>query len=393
MPRKKKEAPRRKDGLYEVKISIGKTPEGRLIRKSFYSNISKEDARRQAEKWKIQRAAAEIAGEPLPDSITLSSWADEWLVTYIKGKVKDSTYQNNFEIPIRLHIKPHFGKRKISDIRSVDIQEFLNKKSNDYSLDVVRKMRQCLWRLFESAKENGYCRYNPVTDNVKATSKKKKADKAAYTPEQVDLIIEYAKNHRLGLSIIVMLLTGISRSELLGLRWEDVTDDYTLHIRRGVTEAKNASTKKWEVVVDEALKNEFRKRSIPIPKFLYDMIMERPRVITLGGSKRNKTPIRKVETEYIFYGATGQVQRPSNWTNWVYKPFMRDMIAHYAEHDIIIPELTPHELRHTAATVWANSGISLYMISKLGGWSDLKMLSKVYGHPDIDLMRKELGYE
>ena len=53
MPRPKKELPNHAGGLYEVKITTGKTIDGKLIRKSFYSSISKEDARRQADQWRV----------------------------------------------------------------------------------------------------------------------------------------------------------------------------------------------------------------------------------------------------------------------------------------------------------------------------------------------------
>lgn len=46
MPRKKS-SPNRQDGRYEVKITIGKTLQGKLIRKSFYSEISKADAKKK----------------------------------------------------------------------------------------------------------------------------------------------------------------------------------------------------------------------------------------------------------------------------------------------------------------------------------------------------------
>ena len=62
MPRPKKEQPNRKDGLYEVKITTGKTLDGKLIRKSFYSSISKDDARRQAEEWKINQKVDKQTG-------------------------------------------------------------------------------------------------------------------------------------------------------------------------------------------------------------------------------------------------------------------------------------------------------------------------------------------
>ena len=51
MPRKKKEQPNRADGLYEVKMTVGKKMDGSPIRKSFYSHVSKDDARRQGQKY------------------------------------------------------------------------------------------------------------------------------------------------------------------------------------------------------------------------------------------------------------------------------------------------------------------------------------------------------
>lgn len=62
MPRPKKEAPNRKDGLYEVKITVGKRMDGTLIRKSFYSAISKADAGPRLKRIRVEQRAAEITG-------------------------------------------------------------------------------------------------------------------------------------------------------------------------------------------------------------------------------------------------------------------------------------------------------------------------------------------
>ena len=43
----------RADGLYEIKITVGKNINGSPIRKSFYSSKIKEDTRKQAEEYNI----------------------------------------------------------------------------------------------------------------------------------------------------------------------------------------------------------------------------------------------------------------------------------------------------------------------------------------------------
>ena len=52
MGRPKKEKPNH-GNLYEVKITVGHTFDGKLIRKSFYSTVSKADAKAKAEQYKI----------------------------------------------------------------------------------------------------------------------------------------------------------------------------------------------------------------------------------------------------------------------------------------------------------------------------------------------------
>lgn len=55
-----------------------------------------------------------------------------------------------------------------------------------------------------------------------------------------------------------------------------------------------------------------------------------------------------------------------------------------------VKRLTPHELRHTRATLSANDNVDLLQLAKLLGHSDLNMLIKRYAHTDVEAMRKAL---
>lgn len=55
-----------------------------------------------------------------------------------------------------------------------------------------------------------------------------------------------------------------------------------------------------------------------------------------------------------------------------------------------IPILSPHELRHTRATLWITQGMDPYMSARLLGHSDLKMLTKIYDHASTETLRKVL---
>jgi len=93
-----------------------------------------------------------------------------------------------------------------------------------------------------------------------------------------------------------------------------------------------------------------------------------------------------VAPEQIFYSPEGKPYQPNNWANRVYQPFMRALHKQYPD----IPELSPHELRHTRATLWIAQGIDPYMVARLLGHSDLKMLTKIYDHTSEETLRNAL---
>ena len=55
-----------------------------------------------------------------------------------------------------------------------------------------------------------------------------------------------------------------------------------------------------------------------------------------------------------------------------------------------IPPLTPHELRHTRATLWSAQGVPQHLIANLLGHCDTRMLERVYNHTTTDTLRQAL---
>ena len=55
-----------------------------------------------------------------------------------------------------------------------------------------------------------------------------------------------------------------------------------------------------------------------------------------------------------------------------------------------VPELSPHELRHTRATLWIAQGIDPYMVARLMGHNGVAMLARTYDHTSVDTLRNVL---
>lgn len=365
---------------FEYKLTLGKHPvTGKTIRRSFYSTKSLRDAKRKAEAFqRSYELEIMVEGTSVIREEKFSNWALSCLETYKRPYVKPNTYAGTYLAPVQNHLIPAFGEMKISHIKPVHIQRYINQASARYAPETVKKDYNCLKLIFDTAVDNQLCLKSPLTRSIKLPRYETRKDKHAFTQTQYDVAYAAAKEYG-GLSLMLMLETGLSRSELLGLRWEDIDEENRcIRVTQGLVVYHDVDEDK-QVLSSDGLKNKFRKRAVPIADdALWSRITQAPRTVKVGG--------RKIPTEYVVHSPEGKPYNPNNWVNRVFRPFMRRL---HREHPDI-PELSPHELRHTRATLWIAQGIDPYMVARLLGHSDLKMLTKIYDHTSTETLRKAL---
>ena len=365
---------------YEYKLNLGKGLDGSLLRKSFYSAKSKSDAKKKAEAYRIQcEMELFVTGNSPTKSVKFSAWALSCLDLYKKPFVRANTYSGTYLYPVKLHLIPYFGDMNLDDIRPIHIQQYINEASKKYAPETIKKDCNALKLIFDTAVDNQLCSKSPLTKSVKRPKSETTTVKHAYTQAQYDTAYAFAKEWENGLSLMLLLETGISRSELLGLRWENLDrEQQSIRINQGLVVYHSVEEDKL-VMESNGLKNKFRRRMIPITDpDLWKRLCQASRTVTLGK--------RTVLTEQIFHSPEGKPYQPNNWENRVYRPFMRALHKAHPE----IPMLSPHELRHTRATLWIAQGMDPYMAARLLGHSDLKMLTKIYDHTSTETLRQAL---
>lgn len=352
MPRKKK--PNRTDGRFEYKATIGKTIDGKLIRKSFYSSTSIADAKRQAEEYKIQQEVSLRTGDGFQSDDTFESWAIKWLTVYKQPNVSENTYISSYRNPVERYLLPYFGRARLTEIRPIDVQNFFA-QHQDLSMSYLKKLRMCLSAIYEAAIDNGvYCR-NPVR-HEKLVSKTNKNEKQVYTDAQIRAVKDLARHECP--QVFFLLETGLRRGELCGLMWQDVDlDSGTLHIRRAVRVTHG--------VVSIAEPKHGSQRVLPISPDLSELLHSLTR-----------------DTMYVFPNAAGKPRDPNGLALTI-KRFMAGLPED-------IPRLTAHELRHTYGTMLRRHGVDIHTIQKLLGHKDIEITANTYVHAEIDAMRAEL---
>lgn len=354
---------KRKDGYYEVTLKVGETFDGKPIIKHFYSKKSKADALRKGmEKIEKQKATEEKRTLKTFEEVATECMLDK------KDRVRPASYKYNWENITTRHLIPFFKDMYISQITKEDIERYFRSKKN-MAQGTLEHHLIILWNVFQSATDIGLIHQNPA-QYYKLRHGHSAKVKSVYTAEQAQLVLDYAKQHPRGLSIHIMLSYGTTRSETLGIRYDCINyEEKTIYIKQGVTQGTSDSpgTKVAEP------KNVFRKRKIAVSDETLDMI-------------RNT----EQKSDFLFSTRNGQPYSPSTWQDIVFDKFMNDMHEHYMNQGIDVPILTPHELRHTRATLWVNEGKNLFAIAQQMGWANLEMLRKRYAHSDINTLRGEL---
>jgi len=362
MPKKRKTAREQKQKLKEVKAYFGKDMNGERIQKSFYGKTLSE-AKEKADEYKEQQKR----GESVNSSIIFIEWAEKWMKTYKEPNIKSSTYQFKYKSFLETHLKPYFKQVKVANIKQIDIQNFINSKSG-VTKDTQERYVYILKSIFESAIENNIIYKNPVNKivfNSKASSTKKRT----YNQAEVDTIIEFARTHKNGASIIILLKTGLRRGELLGLKFDDI--DYKnniLNLKRSVADVP-VNDILTTVVEDGSNETKNHNRQIPFDNIVRETLLN----------------VKKT-SEYIFPNAKGELNSPNNYSRRQYAHFMKDLRKKYPE----IKKLTPHELRRTCGTLLYESGVDMRVLQKIMGHADLKTTSEIYIQDNVDFMKNEI---
>lgn len=370
MARPKKEQHKKgKDGFYTKKICVGTKITGEKLYKKFRSAKSWEEANKKAQEYLINQEVGRRIGFEDESKIRFKDVA-AIVLELKKPKIKETTYLLKWQNVFENHLLPYFGNAFIREIRKNDIEMYFLRNAN-LSRETLRSHKVCIDAVFQNAVDNGYILQNPCA-RIRVTEGAKAPEKRSYTADQAELILAYCKEHKYGLGIDLMLRYGVSRSELCGITRDNIDlVNKTIDIKKGLVVSSKKETGK-ALIVGET-KNAYRNRTIAICDDTIELIR-----------KHDQGDL------YLIHTKNGSCIRPDSWSKRHYNIFMRDMRLHYLEEGIIIPIYTPHELRHSRASIWVSEGKNLYAIAQQMGWADLDMLRKRYAHTKIEEIRKQL---
>ncbi|MEU2203091.1 tyrosine-type recombinase/integrase [Microbacterium oleivorans] len=288
--------------------------------------------------------------------VTIAQWMDIWLAS--RSDIRATTHAR-IESIISKHVKPQLGHVALGDLTRLGVQQWASKLPGEPA--TVRKIVLVLSGALTLAVEDGRISYNPAASLRLARTVQKRKRYLSHTQvgQLAHAVGEQPHGADLGYDILVLVLAycGLRWGELSGLRVKDVDlERGRLNVAVTVVMVKGYQR-------EEAPKD-YEHRSIPVPAFLVPHLARQ-----IAGRK---------PSDPVFYG-----QRTGTWLrNAVFRIGWFDDAA----TSIDLDRLTPHELRHTAASLAISAGANVKAVQRMLGHAKASVTLDVYA----DLFEEDL---
>ena len=198
-------------------------------------------------------------------------------------------------------------------------------------------------------------------DNVDCPKLAKK-EVVALTQEQAKVFFSILPDCAIDFRCILYLLitTGVRRGELVGLQWQDIDFvNLAIDIRRNVT-----YTKKSGIIVDTP-KTAKSIRTIPILATVAELLKE----------YRAENYPKSNKSDFIFPN--------NNDSKTPYTPNTLTRKVKYFMRINGLPDMSPHDLRHSCATLLLNSGADIKSVQEILGHTDASTTLNFYVKSDL----------
>ena len=289
---------------------------------------------------------------------TFGRFLNEWLEHYVSKRVRGSTmdgYRQRAK-----HIVHGLGNVNIVDLRPDHLIEYYDFKLSDLSASTITKHHHLIVDCLSDA-----VKWNLVARNVGIAVEPPRAHKKemrALSVSEIQRFLDNCTTEPWQAIFHTLIWTGIRRSELLGLQWNDLELDIAvMGIRRSLVRLQNGT------YVTEEPKTSSGTRSLDLAPSTCLLLKEHranhEQAVDLLG-------IPFSEANPVFGHPDGTPRPPSTVTQQFRRIASR----------VGLPGVRLHDLRHTHASLMLQQGTDIKTISTRLGHSSVAFTMDTYAH-------------
>lgn len=304
------------------------------------------------------------------------------LLEKYKSLRRDVKFNSNltYQTAIKRVTTTPFGHRKIKTVKKSDaIAFFISLHDKGLKQNTISIVHNILRPAFEMAVEDDAIRKNPFKFKLCDIISNDADKREALTKPQQEMYLAFAEDYKHGAcydEIIILLETGLRVSELCGLTKTDLDfERRCIHINKQLC---RIGGQPYYVTYP---KSESGVRDVPMS--------DKARQAFFRILRNRKPP--KVEKIVDGYGGFLLLNRDGNPKVAMHiQNDMRGMRKAFIElYGNVLPDVTPHILRHTFCSNMAAAGISPKILQMIMGHSDISTTFDIYTHMDYSAIEKE----
>ncbi len=321
----------------------------------FYKTIhgSKKDAEKA-----MRNMISELENKTFTkeSKLTVKEFMLQWLDLYVKNQLSPTTVQHYID-QTEKYIIPKFGHIYLQQLKNIDIQKWvfdLQKGSpltgKPLAPKTIKNIMLNLSAAMKKAVMLDLIPKNPC-DNI-TMPKLEKFEPDVYSMEEVDKMLDCAKNTDLYLPLMIEICIGLRRGELLALKWHHIDfENGYLTVEENLVTVDNKR-------ITKAPKTKSGRRSIQIPSTLLDLLRD---------TKNNR---HAGDNDYVICQKDGSPYKSDSFS----LKFRRFLKANDLKH------IRFHDLRHINATIMLSLGISPKVAQERLGHSSYQITMDIYSH-------------
>lgn len=333
--------PTAKGDRYRVRY---RKPDGRQTDKRGF--LRKKDAEAFAATVEVSKLQGDYVAPSLGRE-TIGNLGPRWLELK-KGSVKPAHY-DKLESAWRLHVKPTWEHTAIAKVAKSEVQVWINKTGN--SATVKRRAAGVLAGILDLAVDDGLIMRHPARDVT--LPKKPKGTHEYLTVDQLNFFLTHVHEYHRPFARF-LAVTGLRYGEAAALQGKHIN-----RARGRISVEQTMFYQKVEEGRGEYSTGEvktYEKRSVPVAKEIL-----------------NTLPLVFPEA-YVFPTQEGRM-RPyvGSTRGWWFTA-----VKNAQEADEHFPRITPHDLRHTAASLAVSAGANVKALQRMLGHASAAMTLDVY---------------
>ena len=273
---------------------------------------------------------------------------------------------------------------KICSLYNLNINEYFEDVVDirQYSVETIKGYRRVLRTIFNEAVRYEWITKNPVCATKVGvgsnnTSLRPITEKEVFSLAETQQFIhslDQLGEEEINKKIVLktMILTGVRRAEMAGLRWSDIDfENKVIHIKRNRLYSKRKGT------YEKTPKTKTSIRDIPIPDSLIGDLKDYYEWFKIA----DKDFEEKLDEYYICSTIYREVAAVDASYVWLKKFLANNGFKH----------LGCHGLRHTYCSILLSQNVPIQTVSKYMGHSDSTITLKVYSHFIPDTQERVLN--